>query len=155
MRKWRQKYCLFIDSLGSSGTECIIAGAYYSPIASHLDGKITDEYFCGAISGTNGDQRKPKYLEKSRSCADLSVTNTTWLEPRSNPGSHCRQSETDRLSLRQGLRKIQNIVNLYSGWNWDISSLLSVTSQPDEASSASDILRINIAQCTRNASHIL
>jgi hypothetical protein len=52
----------------------------------HLLSWKTDDDGCGAISGRNGWQGKPKYWEEICPSAALSTTDPTWLDPGSNTG---------------------------------------------------------------------
>jgi hypothetical protein len=54
-------------------------------------------------------QEKPKYPEKIRSSANLSTTNPTWPDPRSNPGRRGRKPATNRLSYGAAL-SLSNIL---------------------------------------------
>jgi hypothetical protein len=47
---------------------------------------MTDGDDCGAVSGINEWQGKPKYSEETCHSAALSTTDPMWLEPGSNPG---------------------------------------------------------------------
>jgi hypothetical protein len=51
---------------------------------------------CGAISGMNEWQGKPKYWEKT--CPSATTTDPTWLDPGSNPGHHGGKPVTNHLS---------------------------------------------------------
>jgi hypothetical protein len=53
---------------------------------------------CGAVSGINVWQGKPKYPEETCSSAALSITDPTFLGPVSNPDRRGRKPATNRLS---------------------------------------------------------
>jgi hypothetical protein len=61
---------------------------------------------CGAISGTNERQEKPKYAEEICPSTTLSATLHTWIDPSSNPGHRGRKPESNRLSCVLRLRRL-------------------------------------------------
>jgi hypothetical protein len=54
---------------------------------------ITDDYDCGAVSGMNERQDKPKYWDKTCPSAALPTADPTRLDPESNMGRHGGKSE--------------------------------------------------------------
>jgi hypothetical protein len=59
---------------------------------------VRDGDDCGAISGVDGLQWKPKYSEKTCSSSVLSTTNPTWLDPASNMGLQVGKPATNCLN---------------------------------------------------------
>jgi hypothetical protein len=53
---------------------------------------------CEAVSGMNEWQGKPKYLDKTCPIASLSTTDSTLIDPGSNPGRRGRKLATNCLS---------------------------------------------------------
>jgi hypothetical protein len=61
-------------------------------------------------------QGKPKYSEKTRPSATLSITNHTWLDPGTNPGRRGGKSATNRLSYGAALGASSFFWLSYSGF---------------------------------------
>jgi hypothetical protein len=60
---------------------------------------------CGAISGMNDRQGKPKHSEKFCSICALSTTSSTGLDPGSNPGRRREKPATNRLSCNKNKKQ--------------------------------------------------
>jgi hypothetical protein len=58
---------------------------------------MTDGDDCGAISGVNDWEGKPKSSEKTCSSAALPITEPTWLDPGSNLGRSRKKPANNRL----------------------------------------------------------
>jgi hypothetical protein len=59
---------------------------------------MIDDDDCGAVSGINERQGKPKYPEETCPSATLSITYPTWLDPGSNPDHRGGKPSTNRKS---------------------------------------------------------
>jgi hypothetical protein len=60
-------------------------------------------------------QGKPKYSEKTCPSATLSITNPTWLDPSSNPGSRGGKRATNRLTFGAALNEMILVAEKYRG----------------------------------------
>jgi hypothetical protein len=65
----------------------------------------------GEFGGMKIGMGKPKYSEKTCPSATLSTTNSTWLEPGSNPGRRGGKSATNRLIYGTALRLLFTLVH--------------------------------------------
>jgi hypothetical protein len=91
----RLLFIIFNYLLGQSGTKSTITDAF---IGLLYQPRIIDSDDCGAISGLNEWQGKPKYSDETCSSAALSTTDPTWYDPGWNPGRHGGKSASNRVS---------------------------------------------------------
>jgi hypothetical protein len=86
-----------LNPLGTAAT----IGLLYQP-------QMIDDDDCGVVGGIKIGKGKPKYSEKTCPSATLSITNTTWSDPGSNPCRRGRKPATNRLSYSMAQLTMEN-----------------------------------------------